>query len=366
MTNRVLMRIRFTAHRRAFAAGSVALVRVSYRVGTSSTLRSPTRLRGIHERVPNRALAVTNVRAPPRPPRRQSTASRRAAPSPSPYSRLPSPPLPHPATPSRAFHHPFRHLSHPRVTRAPRSLPTPCRRLRQTERKYPRAPINSIYLSTRLLAPTRERALPLSPSTSRVDPRPSNERGTRPGARADLPGHYSSNTPAGFPETRHFWIHLIHFRAYANRATGLLGDIVPGEGGRRRTHGRVLTANSTIQRRSPREDCAGRMDGWTTTTTQTTRQSTTVHDSSMEVSGSGSRRDRPTALDRPIATTDRPPRPPRPTASTALDRPRPPSRRVEWTTGPIEGAQCATDGRMDGWTDGRTDRTDDRTNERTD
>ena len=35
------------------------------------------------------------------------------------------------------------------------------------------------------------------------------------------------------------------------------------------------------------------------------RQSTTVHDSSMEVSGSGSRRDRPTALDRP----------PRPTAT---------------------------------------------------
>ena len=68
------------------------------------------------------------------------------------------------------------------------------------------------------------------------------------------------------------------------------------------------------------------------------------------------------------AATDRLPRPPdlddRPPASTARSR-RPPdldpalaSRRVEWTTGSIEGAQCATDERTDGRTDGRngTDR----------
>ena len=159
-------------------------------------------------------------------------------------------------------------------------------------------------------------------------------------------------------------------RVCANRATGLLrGHRSPGEARAGRRRGGPMDesslANSTIQRRSPREECAGRMDEWTTT--QTTRQSTTVHDSSMEVSGSGSRRDRPTALDRPIATTDRPPRPRRPTASTALDRPRPPSRRVEWTTeGSIEGAQCATDGRTDGRNgpNGRNGRTD-RTNERT-
>ena len=110
-------------------------------------------------------------------------------------------------------------------------------------------------------------------------------------------------------------------------------------------------ANSTIQRRSTREDCAGRLDGWTKTTKN---RCTTVHDSSMEVSGAGSRGDRPTASTarsrRPTASTARPP-------STALDR-------VEWTTGSIEGAQCATDERTDGRTDGRngTDRPNDRPN----
>ena len=62
---------------------------------------------------------------------------------------------------------------------------------------------------------------------------------------------------------------------------------------------------------------------------------------------------------RPLDLDDRPPRPP--------DRPRPPStalERVEWTTGSIEGAQCATDERTDGRTDGRngTDRPNDRPN----
>ena len=96
------------------------------------------------------------------------------------------------------------------------------------------------------------------------------------------------------------------------------------------------------------------------------RQSTTVHDSSMEVSGSGSRRDRPTALDRPprpTATTDRldRPRPPRP-PSTALDRPRP--RRVEWTTDGLDRGRAVRDGRTDGRTErnGRTDGRTERTN----
>jgi len=74
------------------------------------------------------------------------------------------------------------------------------------------------------------------------------------------------------------------------------------------------------------------------------------HDRSRLVDGGIGRRDR--------AATDRLPRLDR------LPRPRP---RVEWTTGSIEGAQCATDGPTDGRTE-RTERTErtDRTNERTD
>ena len=84
----------------------------------------------------------------------------------------------------------------------------------------------------------------------------------------------------------------------------------------------------------------------------------TKHDRSRLVDGGIGRgiARRPTdRLDRSISTPDR--------LSTARppDRPRPPSTaldRVEWTTGSIEGAQCATDERTDGRTDGRngTDR----------
>ena len=79
---------------------------------------------------------------------------------------------------------------------------------------------------------------------------------------------------------------------------------------------------------------------------------------------SRSRGDRPPPSTRPPdrAAIDRLPRPP--DLDDRLPRPRP---RVEWTTGSIEGAQCATDGPTDGRTERteRTDRTDGRT-ERTD
>ena len=104
-------------------------------------------------------------------------------------------------------------------------------------------------------------------------------------------------------------------------------------------------ANSTIQRRSTREDCAGRLDGWTKTTKN---RCTTVHDSSMEVSGAGSRGDRPTASTarsrRPTASTARPP-------STALDRPR--ASRVD---DGLDRGRAVRDGRTDRRTDGRTER----------
>ena len=112
-------------------------------------------------------------------------------------------------------------------------------------------------------------------------------------------------------------------------------------------------ANSTIQRRSTREDCAGRLDGWTKTTKN---RCTTVHDSSMEVSGAGSRGDRPTASTarsrRPTASTARPP-------STALDRPR--ASRVD---DGLDRGRAVRDGRTDRRTDGRngTDRPNDRPN----
>ena len=116
-------------------------------------------------------------------------------------------------------------------------------------------------------------------------------------------------------------------------------------------------ANSTIQRRSTREDCAGRLDGWTKTTKN---RCTTVHDSSMEVSGAGSRGDRPTASTarsrRPTASTARPP-------STALDRPR--ASRVD---DGLDRGRAVRDGRTDRPTDGRTDGTErtDRPTDRTD
>ena len=113
-------------------------------------------------------------------------------------------------------------------------------------------------------------------------------------------------------------------------------------------------ANSTIQRRSTREDCAGRLDGWTKTTKN---RCTTVHDSSMEVSGAGSRGDRPTASTarsrRPTASTARPPDRPRPPSSESSGRrARSRARSARRTNGP-------TDGRTDGTE--RTDRTTDRT-----
>ena len=115
-------------------------------------------------------------------------------------------------------------------------------------------------------------------------------------------------------------------------------------------------ANSTIQRRSTREDCAGRLDGWTKTTKN---RCTTVHDSSMEVSGAGSRGDRPTASTarsrRPTASTDR------------LDRPtaRPPSTE---SSGRRARSRARSARRTNGPTDGRTDGTErtDRTTDRTD
>ena len=86
------------------------------------------------------------------------------------------------------------------------------------------------------------------------------------------------------------------------------------------------------------------------------KRCTTVHDSSMEVSGSGSRGDRPPASTRSISTTARSRRP------TALDRPRPPSRRVEWTTDGLDRGRAVRDGRtIDGRTDGPNGRTE-RTN----
>ena len=86
-----------------------------------------------------------------------------------------------------------------------------------------------------------------------------------------------------------------------------------------------------------------------------------MHDRSRLVDGGIGRgiARRPTdRLDRSISTTDRLDRPTARPPSTALER-------VEWTTGSIEGAQCATDERTDGRTDGRTERTD-RTTDRTD
>ena len=128
-------------------------------------------------------------------------------------------------------------------------------------------------------------------------------------------------------------------------------------------HSRIVPFSGDHHEKSARDEW---MDGHDTDT----RQSTTVHDSSMEVSGSGSRRDRPTAsIARP--TTDRSAidrlastaRPPRSIATT--DRPRP--RRVEWTTDGLDRGRAVRDGRTDGRTE-RTERTErtDRPNERTD
>ena len=85
-----------------------------------------------------------------------------------------------------------------------------------------------------------------------------------------------------------------------------------------------------------------------------------MHDRSRLVDGGIGRgiARRPTdRLDRSISTTDRLDRPTARPPSTALER-------VEWTTGSIEGAQCATDERTNGPTDGRngTDRPNDRPN----
>jgi len=114
-------------------------------------------------------------------------------------------------------------------------------------------------------------------------------------------------------------------------------------------HSRIVPFSGDHHEKMARDEW---MDGWTQTQTQDKARPFTT------------RRWRYRARDR--AATDRLPRPPdlddRPPASTARSR-RPPdldpalaSRRVEWTTGSIEGAQCATDGRTDERTDGRTER----------
>mgnify|MGYP001407418306 CR=1 FL=1 len=115
-----------------------------------------------------------------------------------------------------------------------------------------------------------------------------------------------------------------------------------------------LANTSTIQRRSTREDCAG-MDGWTE---KKTRQSTTVHDSSLEVSGAGSRGDRPTAS---TARSRRPTASRPPDRPTALDRPRPPSTE---SSGRRARSRARSARRTNGPTDGPTDGTErtDRTN----
>ena len=84
-----------------------------------------------------------------------------------------------------------------------------------------------------------------------------------------------------------------------------------------------------------------------------------MHDRSRLVDGGIGRgiARRPTdRLDRSISTTDRLDRPTARPPSTALER-------VEWTTGSIEGAQCATDERTDRRTErnGPTERPTERT-----
>ena len=350
---------------------------VSCRVGTSSTLRlTDPASRGVSTNAfpKSSAFAVTNVSSiaapsaslnPPRPD----------------VVPIPIPVLSSPVTTAPPSGDAFPALSITRfvisrtqaVTRAPRSLahvaPPPASNRKR--KKYP-ARQSKLNLSNPRARRSRAtdasaRAPSLSVHPLASIPRPSNERAERALARAPtsrpLNRSFPSNTLAGGISLKplHFWI---HFRAYVQteRQGSSYRDILhlpPGEA-RNGTgadpwmspHSRIVPTHS-MQRRW--------MDGHRHRHKTQARPFTTRR---WRYRSSRSRGDRPPPSTRPPdrAAIDRLPRPP--DLDDRLPRPRP---RVEWTTGSIEGAQCATDGPTDGRTERteRTDRTDGRT-ERTD